>query len=81
VDHGLEPQVNLSSSDNLSHVTWIIRLKESNLNALILEEILGLGQVQRSMIRRGVPFPPNRQPMISNAHTEKMGSPTSSSRK
>jgi hypothetical protein len=81
MNHGLEPKIDLVRSNDLRHVTRVIRLQQSNLNAFILEETLGLSKVQRSVIRRGVPFPPKRQPKISNAHTKRMGSPTSSSRR
>lgn len=56
MDHGFEPKINLARANDLRYVTRIIRLQESNLNALILEKSLGLSQVQRSVIRRGVPF-------------------------
>jgi hypothetical protein len=75
VNHGLEPKVDLVRSNDLRHVTRVIRLQKSNLNAFILEEPLGLSKVQRSVIRRGVPFPPKRQPTISNANTERNGQP------
>ena len=42
--------------------TRIIRLKESNLDTLILEKALGLSQVKRRMIRRSVPSPKSSQP-------------------
>jgi hypothetical protein len=59
VNHGFESQVNLPSSDDLCDIARVIRLQESNLDPFILEETLGLGQVQRGMIRRGVPFHQN----------------------
>lgn len=35
--------------------TGIIGLKKSHLDALFLEQALGLGQIERRMVRRGVP--------------------------
>jgi hypothetical protein len=37
--------------------TGVVGLKQGNLDAFILEEALGLGQVQRSVVRRSVPGP------------------------
>jgi hypothetical protein len=34
---------------------WIVRFKESNLDAFIFEVALALGEVQRGMIGGGVP--------------------------
>ena len=56
MNHGFESQVNLPSSDDLRDIARVVRLQKSNLDPLVLEESLGLGQVQRSVIRRGVPF-------------------------
>jgi hypothetical protein len=56
MNHGFESQVNLPSSDDLRDIARVVRLQKSNLDPLVLEESLGLGQVQRGVIRRGVPF-------------------------
>ena len=44
--------------------TRIIRLKESNLDTLILEKALGLSQVKRRVVRRSVPSPKVVSPHI-----------------
>lgn len=62
-----------SAQDYEKAYTRIIRLQESNFDSLILEITLGLSQVQRSVVRRGVPFQPECQPTISNK--EKTGQP------
>jgi hypothetical protein len=59
VNHGFESQVNLAGANDLCDIARVIRLQKSNLDSLVLEESLGLGQVQRSVIRRGVPFHQN----------------------
>lgn len=56
MDHSLEAHINLSRTDNLSHIGRVIRLQESDLQALILEVTLCLRQIQRSMVRGGVPL-------------------------
>jgi hypothetical protein len=71
VNHGFETQINLAGAYDLGDIARVIWLQESNLDPLILEETLGLSQVKRGVIRRGVPFPQKRQPTISIAHTSK----------
>ena len=82
VNHGFESQVNLAGANDFSDIARVIRLQESNLNPLVLEESLGLGQVQRGVIRRGVPFVRNIS-LRSVTHIQKKekGRPTSSSRR
>lgn len=55
MDHGFESHVDLPATDNLGHVGRVIGLQEGNLEALILEVALGLGQVQGGMVGGGVP--------------------------
>lgn len=71
VNHGLEAEVDLASTDDFSNIltvlvttkdrveespyTGVVGLQKSNLDALILKVALGLGQVQRSVVRRSVP--------------------------
>jgi hypothetical protein len=66
VNHGFETQVNLAGTYDLRDIARVIRLQQSDLDPLILEETFSLSQVQRGVIRRGVPFPPECQPTISN---------------
>lgn len=44
----------LNSSD-IDAYTWVIRLKQSNTNALFFEELLCLSEVNRSVVGRAVP--------------------------
>ena len=55
MDHGLESHVDLSAANYLSDIGRVVGLKECNLEVLILEETLGLSQIQRGVIWRGVP--------------------------
>lgn len=55
VDHGLETQVNLARTNELSHVRGIVGLHDGNLESLFLEESLGVGEVNRGMVRGGTP--------------------------
>ena len=66
MNHGFETQVNLAGTYDLRDIARVIRLQQSDLDPLILEETFSLSQVQRGVIRRGVPFPPECQPTISN---------------
>jgi hypothetical protein len=58
VNHGFETQVNLAGAYDLRDIARVIRLEQSDLDPLILEETFSLSQVQRGVIRRGVPFLP-----------------------
>jgi hypothetical protein len=55
MNHSLEAHVNLAAADDLGHIGRVIRLQESNLEALFLEEALALGKVQGGMVGRSVP--------------------------
>lgn len=55
VNHSLEAHVDLAAADDLGHVGGVIRLEESDLEALVLEVATGLGEVERSVVRGGVP--------------------------
>lgn len=55
MNHSLEAHVNLAAADDLSHIGRVIRLQNSNLEALFLEKTLAVGKVQRRMIGRRVP--------------------------
>lgn len=55
MDHSFEAHIDLAATDNFSNIRWVVGLQESNLQALILEITLGLGQVQRGVVRRRVP--------------------------
>jgi hypothetical protein len=92
VDHGLESKIDLAGANDFSDIlkrwsawllsnvkqtyTGVVGLKQGNLDALILEIALGLGQVQRGVIRRGVPKPElildkatNRRPFCNNVNS------------
>ncbi len=45
-------------STTVNHQTHagVVRFKQGNFDALILEEALGLSQVKRSVVRRGLPI-------------------------
>lgn len=55
VDHGLEAHVDLAATDDLGDIGRVVGLQESNLQVLILEVTLGLGQIQGSVVWRRVP--------------------------
>jgi hypothetical protein len=55
VDHSLEAHVDLAAADDLGDIRGVIGLEESDLEAFILEVAAGLGEVQRGMVRGGVP--------------------------
>lgn len=56
MDHSLEAHVDLAATDDFSDIGGVVRLKKSNLQALILEITLGLSEVQGGMVRRSVPL-------------------------
>lgn len=56
MDHSLEAHVDLSATNDLGDIGGVVGLKESNLEALILEVTLGLSEVQGGMVRRSVPL-------------------------
>lgn len=58
MDHGLEAHVDLAAADDLGDIGGVIRLEESDLEALILEVATGLGEVQGGMVRGSVPCSP-----------------------
>jgi hypothetical protein len=55
MNHSLESEVNLASTNDLGDITRVIGFKQSNLDSLFLEISFGLGQVKRGMVRRSVP--------------------------
>jgi hypothetical protein len=55
VNHSLEAHVDLAAADDLGHIGGVIGLQESDFEALVLEVAAGLGEVQRSVVRGGVP--------------------------
>lgn len=55
MDHGLEAHVDLAAADDLGDIGGVIRLEESDLEALILEVATGLGEVQGGVVRGSVP--------------------------
>jgi len=56
VNHSLEAHVDLAATDDLGNIGGVVGLKESNLEALILEVTLGLSEVQGCVVRRSVPL-------------------------
>lgn len=56
VNHSLEAHVDLAATDDLSDIGGVVGLKESNLEALILEVTLGLSEVQGGVVRRSMPL-------------------------
>ena len=56
MNHGLEAHVDLTAANDLSDIGRVIGLKQSNLEALFVEEPLGLSQIQRGVVRRSVPL-------------------------
>lgn len=56
MDHGLETHVDLAASNDLSDIRRVVGLKQSNLEALFIEETLGLSQIQGGVVRRSVPL-------------------------
>lgn len=55
VDHGLEAHIDFAATDDLGHIGGIVGLEKSHLQTLIGEVALGLGQIQRGMVRGSVP--------------------------
>ena len=55
VDHGLEAHVDLAATDDLSHIGGVIGLKQSHLQAFILEVASALGEVEGGVVRGCVP--------------------------
>ena len=55
VDHGLESHVDLTATDDLSDIGRVVRLQQGNLEAFILEVATRLSEVQRGVVRGGVP--------------------------
>jgi hypothetical protein len=56
VNHSLEAHVDLAATDDLGNIGGVVGLKESNLEALILEVTLGLSEIQGCVVRRSVPL-------------------------
>lgn len=56
MDHGLETHVDLAAANDLSDIGRVVGLKQSNLEALFIEETLGLSQIQGGVVRRSVPL-------------------------
>lgn len=55
MNHSLEAHVDLAAADDLGDIGRVIRLEESDLEALIFEVAAGLGEVQGCVVRGGVP--------------------------
>jgi hypothetical protein len=55
VNHSLETHVDLAAADDLGDIGGVIGLKESDLEALLLEVAAGLSEVQGGVVRGGVP--------------------------
>lgn len=55
MDHGLETHVDLAATDDLGDIGRVIGLQQGNLEAFILEVATRLSEVQRGVVRGGVP--------------------------
>lgn len=55
MNHSLEAHVDLPAADDLGDIGGVIGLQESDLQVLVLEVAAGLGEVQRGVVRGGVP--------------------------
>jgi hypothetical protein len=56
MDHGFQSHVHFTAANDLSHVRRVIGLQQGNVDAFILEITLGLGKVDRGMVRGCVPW-------------------------
>lgn len=55
MNHCLVAQVDFSAADDFGDIAGVVGLKQSNLDAFILEVALCLREVQGSMVWRSVP--------------------------
>lgn len=70
VNHGLETHVDLATADDLGDIGGIVRLQESNLQALILEVTTSLGEVKGGVVRGGVPASQTQPDVLNYIGTE-----------
>jgi len=55
VNHGLEAHIDLATTNDLSDIGRVIGLQQGNLEAFVLEVATRLSEVQRGVVRGGVP--------------------------
>ena len=56
MDHGFEAHVDLATTDDFGNIGRVVRLQDGNLDALLLEVTLGLGNVKGCMVWRSMPL-------------------------
>ena len=56
MDHGFEAHVDLATTNDFGNIGRIIGLQDGNLDALLLEVPLGLGNVEGCMVWRSMPL-------------------------
>lgn len=56
MDHSLESHVDLATANDLGDIGRVIRFEKGDLETLVFEVTSRLSEIQRGVVRGGVPF-------------------------